>query len=526
MFRKPKLLITGLAAFAAAVPLLAMAPGQARAATSAMPLNFVAIGDSYASGEGDIGAGWLDPACDRSAGAAPQRAATTFSSIRPVGFESFACSGATVEDLLAPAGQLAMVDPDRNEPVDALTLSIGGNDLGFAQVVLACAGGDACNTDPAITGMVAAGFAKLRGTSAAPGLMSQLVGAINNRQDIDNVFLTEYPDPTTGPFSNLLDPDGYCGLPGPDPGFYGFGLINEAESQWASSQIVAPLNALLASTVAMGNAAQGNHPVWHLVSDADAFAGHGFCTGVGSVNPAAWFVPRYVSTPTDSLLSQGDASGSMHPNDTGQQVIANIMDTAYQSPRLLSASVTVSAPIVAQSPSSFTVQSLTFTGTPVPSAAVRVDGSLVGYTDSSGTLNVNGYVFPTTGYHNITVQAPGYPEGQSDLNVQPRPYGATSHPSPIPVNTVIPALTLTATDSGNGQLVAGTFTVTSGTGNFTVNSGATAANVELTSPGYTTITVIGPNGKPITIRVPECPGISFRPDSSLYTPRSFDLTTC
>lgn len=48
----------------------------ALAATTAQPLNVVAIGDSYASGEGDIGSGWIDSACQRSAGAAPEQAAS------------------------------------------------------------------------------------------------------------------------------------------------------------------------------------------------------------------------------------------------------------------------------------------------------------------------------------------------------------------------------------------------------------------------------------------------------------------
>lgn len=126
---------------------------------------FVAMGDSYASGEGNPrnveaflaqgSAGftpyWDDDACNRSAHGAPAQAALRLEKSSPttsVTFVFAACSGATV-----PAGilgaqrsngqdtsqieQVARVIGDRT--IDVLTLSIGGNDVGFTSVLSACA---------------------------------------------------------------------------------------------------------------------------------------------------------------------------------------------------------------------------------------------------------------------------------------------------------------------------------------------------------------------------------------------------
>jgi hypothetical protein len=519
MFTKPRVLITGFAALAAATSMLAVPGASARAAITPQPLYFVALGDSYASGEGDIGSGWSIPSCDLSNGAAPQRAASQLNAVRPVIFATYACSGATVEDVLANDGPLDEMDPSDNLPINALTISIGGNDLNFAGIVKACAAGDSCSTDPSIGSALSTDFTNLGGTTADPGLLGQLVSKINARNDVDNVFVTEYPDPTTGP-------DGRCGFGGPDPGFDGFDLITEPEAQWASASIVTPLNAALASAVNMANSAPGRHAAWHFVSGMSAaFAGHGFCTGPGSNNQTAG-VPRYFNTPTDSLLSQGNLAGSMHPNDLGQQVMANVMYQEYRSTPLLSASVTDSAPPVAGTLANLTVQSLSFIGSPVPGATVVVDGNNVGTTDSTGTLSFN-YTFPTSGWHNITVQKPGLPNGQSDIRVQSAAYTASSNPSPVPLNSVIPSLALTATDTDNGQLVAGTFTLNSGTGTVAVPSGGSAANVKVTILGYKTVTEVGPTGKPITIKVPICPTLKFQPSSPAYAPKDFSsLLAC
>jgi lysophospholipase L1-like esterase len=96
-----------------------------------------ALGDSYSSGEGNQP---YDPAadgCDRSAQAWPLRAAAE------LGWRvtNLACSGATTKDVVAPfKGQPAQTDALaklRPRP-DVVTITIGGNDAGFASVLGAC----------------------------------------------------------------------------------------------------------------------------------------------------------------------------------------------------------------------------------------------------------------------------------------------------------------------------------------------------------------------------------------------------
>src|SRR6202046_470053 len=76
----------------AALTLTGVAGPSAHAASS--QLNIVAIGDSYASGEGAKGPGWSDSNPHRSALAAPQEAAQQITT----SFTSVACSGSVIED--------------------------------------------------------------------------------------------------------------------------------------------------------------------------------------------------------------------------------------------------------------------------------------------------------------------------------------------------------------------------------------------------------------------------------------------
>jgi hypothetical protein len=513
----------GLVALAA-TPLLTVpahaATAQPLTAVTAQPLNVAAIGDSYASGEGDKGSGWIDAGCQRSAGAAPERAAGQLNAAnRPVSFTSFACAGSMIENpsnpaqsLLGPDGQLSQVDPTWSKPVDALTISIGGNDIGFANIVFDCmAPFNTCSTDPNVTQPLAYYLNQLGGYPWNHGLLYNLIQAINNnRPDIENVFLTGYPDPTTGPGGAL------CGS-SQAPAFGLLNFISPDDAAWASGSVILPLNTALQSAVSMANSAPGSHAVWHYVSGiSNAFYSHGYC------NPGA----RYVNTLQDSLASQGDQNGTMHPNDAGQQAIANVLYSDYVSVPLMSASVSAPSTPNPGFPSSFTVQALTFANKPIANASVLVDGNLVGHTDSSGALNVSGYVFPTAGNHTIVTQAAGYPDARAVLAVQVRPYAATSTPSPIPVSSSsIPALTLTASDNATNQLVNGIFTLTSGSGTLTLRSGATASNVAVTM-GYKIVTVII-HGVPHQVRIPVCPTLTFQPDSTTYAPQNFSsLISC
>lgn len=101
--------------------------------------NYVALGDSYSSGEGagdyiEGTAGEGD--CRRSANAYPTRVAESFDFAGQLGF--YACSrqrGASMLESLEKAdSQISQAGPHTS----LVTLGIGGNDLGFTNVLRAC----------------------------------------------------------------------------------------------------------------------------------------------------------------------------------------------------------------------------------------------------------------------------------------------------------------------------------------------------------------------------------------------------
>ena len=89
---------------------------------------YVALGDSFSSGDG-TGSYTLSSSCKRSTYAYPslvaqQRGNTALTFV--------ACSGATTSDLLA--SQIQSVTAD----TDIVTVTIGGNDIGFSSLVVQC----------------------------------------------------------------------------------------------------------------------------------------------------------------------------------------------------------------------------------------------------------------------------------------------------------------------------------------------------------------------------------------------------
>jgi lysophospholipase L1-like esterase len=151
-----------------------VAAGSADAAT----VRYVALGDSYSSG---VGAGNYDPAsgsCDRSPNAYPAKWAAAHS---PTSFSFTACSGATTTDVLN--GQLGPLNADTT----LVSITIGGNDAGFSNVMETCVLGSdsACLT--AVAGAQA--FAQ----NTLPGRLNTLFSAIHSRASSAHVVVLDYP---------------------------------------------------------------------------------------------------------------------------------------------------------------------------------------------------------------------------------------------------------------------------------------------------------------------------------------------
>ncbi|MFJ8389441.1 SGNH/GDSL hydrolase family protein [Streptomyces sp. NPDC094438] len=101
----------------------------ASAPTVAVPGSYVALGDSYAAG---VGAGSYDAqsgSCMRSTRAYP---ALWTAAHTPAVFASTACSGARTGDVIA--GQLGPLNAD----TALVSITVGANDAGFADVMTAC----------------------------------------------------------------------------------------------------------------------------------------------------------------------------------------------------------------------------------------------------------------------------------------------------------------------------------------------------------------------------------------------------
>ena len=106
--------------------LLTLTATPAHAATSYADTDYVALGDSYSSG---VGAPGQSGTCLRSANGYPGQWAAANN---PKTFQNVACSGATTTDVLN--NQVSSLSAS----TDLVTITIGGNDVGFADVVITC----------------------------------------------------------------------------------------------------------------------------------------------------------------------------------------------------------------------------------------------------------------------------------------------------------------------------------------------------------------------------------------------------
>ena len=162
--------LTAVAATAAAI--LSAAPASASTA------QYVALGDSYASGLG-AGSYGSSGSCDRSANAAAQLWTNANS---PTSFDFTACSGATTSDVLN--NQLGPL----NSGTTLVTLIVGGNDVGFSSTMQDCViwGTSTCVSD------VNSDEAQAR--SVLPGRYDNLLSTIRGKAPNAKIVFMDYPD--------------------------------------------------------------------------------------------------------------------------------------------------------------------------------------------------------------------------------------------------------------------------------------------------------------------------------------------
>ncbi|MFD3540322.1 SGNH/GDSL hydrolase family protein [Streptomyces sp. NPDC058662] len=172
-----------LTRFAALTSTLLLAAGTAlfgagQASAAQADFGYVALGDSYSSG---VGAGNYDSGsgnCKRTPRAYPALWAAAHS---PQTFSFTACSGARTGDVLN--GQLGPL----NSGTDLVSVTVGGNDAGFSDVMTTCV----LQSESTCVNRV--NQAKAYVDSTLPGQLDQVYGAIDSRAPNARVVVLGYP---------------------------------------------------------------------------------------------------------------------------------------------------------------------------------------------------------------------------------------------------------------------------------------------------------------------------------------------
>ena len=229
----------------------------APAAEAASSVDYVALGDSYSSGVGAPGQTGL---CLRSPNGYPGQ---WVSRNPPKSFTNLTCSGAETGDVLSSQA------PGIPSGTDLISITIGGNDAGFASTVLTCQ----VSSDAACAQTVANAEAGISGTLG--GKLDTTYAAIKAKAPSARVVVLGYPllfDTTSS----------YCGLTG----------MSLAKRKSLNGGAV-----LLDDLIKQRAQAAG-----FTFSDVrDEFAGHGICA----------------SSPYLNSLTLSPPQNSFHPNKNG-----------------------------------------------------------------------------------------------------------------------------------------------------------------------------------------------------------------
>jgi lysophospholipase L1-like esterase len=161
------------------------------AADASGELDYVALGDSFASGTGTRSYYPDSGDCLRSSFAYPVLWARSHETSS---FSFAACSGASTGELLS--GQLGRLSAE----TDLVTVSIGGNDAGFVRVLTTCQleGPSACDRAIAVARDYIA--------NQLPGRLDTVYDAIKRQAGTAEVIVLGYPELfETGPCGNSID---------------------------------------------------------------------------------------------------------------------------------------------------------------------------------------------------------------------------------------------------------------------------------------------------------------------------------
>ena len=248
-------LVLACLATSSLLSLIVAAP--AVAASKYATTDYVALGDSYSSGVGSPGQVGL---CLQSPNGYPGQWTAAHS---PKSFTDLACSGATTDDVLS--SQVPLL----SSGADLITITIGGNDAGFAPTVLSCE----VSSDAACAATVASAENTIR--QSLPAKLDNTYAAIKHKAPQAEVVVLDYPllfDTSTSS----------CGLTGLD---------------LAKRKVLNDGAQVLDDLIQARVAASG----FHYAEVRGTFAGHGICS----------------SSPYLNNLTIVPPTNSFHPTKTG-----------------------------------------------------------------------------------------------------------------------------------------------------------------------------------------------------------------
>ncbi|NHA67325.1 SGNH/GDSL hydrolase family protein [Phycicoccus flavus] len=298
---------------------------------------YVGLGDSYSSGEGgseyEPGTDddnqwkkWWDQhglwpgdvhqnMCHRSTGAYSQQVSGTFTFKGGFGFH--ACSGAVIDDFYEPNDRVHHVEhPNRqnegeapqldalDEHTSLVTFSVGGNDVGFAEVLTECVTATAVSFYDGVSG---APPTSCRGSQAArdaagripltQARLTQLLQDIRERAPNARVVVVGYPRFFPADPSSTTS------------------MIQPGDQRWINEQVGVLDDALRQAVLDAGGADAG----FEFVDPRDAFEGCEIGTATSCMNGLrVGFGGNFDS-------GKPVSNGSFHPNDEGHRRIAALV---------------------------------------------------------------------------------------------------------------------------------------------------------------------------------------------------------
>lgn len=289
--------------------------------------NYAALGDSYSSGEGayDYDEQSDENGCHRSGNAYSQGVGGEYDF---QGDKSFvACSGAVTDDILedrknGEAPQLE--DANINQGTTLVTLSIGGNDLGFGDTIQACA------TDPDLhwpTEDAAESNGCTQQEDEIRGKMKDLFGPPEPSQYTKTLEAIHEKAPNA-----RIVVVGYPRL-FPDPPHDGEDTFNEVDQEFlngigaeVNEQIQQHVEALDRKYYGNGQQKMGS---FEFVDPTPAFEGHQlsdddpYINDINLDHSCDWSWSLDCLDPRDDVTANPE---SIHPNEDGQRAMAEVVN--------------------------------------------------------------------------------------------------------------------------------------------------------------------------------------------------------